>query len=105
MGARGVKSFCSIRPSEECHKYMLIVVYYFRVRLQTFKLSGGGGVGDQCHGDKFWITTDLTHGSGVRDGAAGVICGHRHDTDSEFYNTFYMDDVEGMGQDRVKYFK
>ena len=34
--------------------------------------------------DKFWITTELTHGEGVRSGAAGVICGHRDGAESKY---------------------
>lgn len=48
-----------------------------KVKLKKFRISGSSRDDDQCMSDKFWITTELTHGEGVRSGAAGVICGHR----------------------------
>lgn len=49
-----------------------------RVTLKQFSLSGGGR---RCLEDRFWISTDLSHGEGVRDGDAGAICGQRNKTE------------------------
>ena len=40
-------------------------------------------VGGRCQEDKFWISTELSHGEGVRSGQNGVICSHRHGTESK----------------------
>lgn len=52
-----------------------------RVKLKKFKLSGSSEEGSKCTGDKFWISSDLSHGDGVRHGESGVICGVRPDTE------------------------
>ena len=60
------------------------VLFCYRVTLKQFSLSGGGR---RCLEDRFWISTDLSHGEGVRDGDAGAICGQRNKTESERHLT------------------
>ena len=55
------------------------------VNLKEFSLSGGDG---DCSMDKFWISTELTHGEGVRHGAQGAICGARSGAQSEYHIMF-----------------
>ena len=59
-------------------------LFCYRVTLKQFSLSGGGR---RCLEDRFWISTDLSHGEGVRDGDAGAICGQRNKTESERHLT------------------
>ena len=50
--------------------------------MKQFSLSGGKR-DRRCQGDRFWITSDLSHGEGVRSGESGAICGDRNNTESE----------------------
>ena len=50
--------------------------------MKQFSLSGGRR-DKGCGGDRFWITSDLSHGEGVRSGESGAICGDRNNTESE----------------------
>jgi len=51
-----------------------------RVTLKQFSLPGKKR-DKKCQGDRFWITSDLSHGEGVRSGESGAICGDRNNTE------------------------
>ena len=65
--------------------HLYIVYLLCRVNLKEFSLSGGDA---DCSRDKFWISTELTHGEGVRHGAQGAICGARSGAQSEYHIMF-----------------
>ena len=58
-------------------------IFLFRIKLKEFDLAEA--VGGRCQNDKFWISTELSHGEGVRSGANGVICSQRQGAESMFY--------------------
>ena len=49
--------------------------------MKEFDLAEAAG--GRCQEDKFWISTELSHGEGVRSGVNGVICSNRQGAESK----------------------